>query len=720
MCIHSQSTRAATTNCMTSSPSSDGNVTSLKTALTVLPTSHAQDLRSESTECPDSVSVAPSQLNKTEETTEQKAIHADSERTKSTRTTSNQYGNKTKAKVHLGACSIGALTFGILAGPVGLIFAPAYLNAICMAMYGGHEFLTGGTSPHETESETITPEPEQPEASTCHTPPSPPSHDQPDELDNEEEEDTFHRNDIPKGPSLSHDKRGNFTFAPVYTPNITINEAPNITINGNLYFMQGGDETMMPSQTGSTKENVTESDRVRQELNSNKSKQLQVTRIVKMTPEQVSIAVKATTDESADLIAQTLGATGGDTRHVTFNNGAQVIVTGLPTHAPSAHHRGEGFTALNEAGLAFSQASYLNEKAKGEEVKVGETHSWHIGEGDKWLLSLKFDNLKLVDDDLQTQGTRQVTTKSVHSRERNIEHKEKGNIQQTNTLRMGGAIREETHEISTLGGRWGRKDRWEGANPKSKVENVASVILSPGSAQAISGSHGNLTAGIFNNTTSFNLKKNEKNDHIESSMFLQTEDCENTRTNTNRKRSMLDVYGDTGKEHVVSDSRKYAKSEVYSEDPATFTSRGDTQKPPYALSKPTQTVSDNFKQILKETLPRASTRTTEDVRNDAFEKVFDHSGRWVRVGSRWVSNPELKVGNEASVTLSPGSAQAIYGRHSNRSTGVFMNMSGSTLKKTENQPKSKGEQATRRLHVWGHRAFPFVNMNNLVSDVKKA
>ncbi len=146
MCIHSPATTSVTITKSVASPSSsDGNITSLKTAPTVLPASHSQALRSESTVRPDSVSAEPSQLNKTEEATEQRATSADSERIQSTRSTSNQHSNKTKAKVHFGACSIGALTFGILAGPVGLVFAPAYLNAICMAMYGGHEFFSGET-----------------------------------------------------------------------------------------------------------------------------------------------------------------------------------------------------------------------------------------------------------------------------------------------------------------------------------------------------------------------------------------------------------------------------------------------------------------------------------------------------------------------------------------------------------------------------------------------
>ncbi|WP_318452408.1 hypothetical protein [Photobacterium leiognathi] len=52
---------------------------------------------------------------------------------------SSRYNDKTKAKVHLGACGIGGIIMLLFAGPVSLVFAASYINTMCLKMYGGGE-----------------------------------------------------------------------------------------------------------------------------------------------------------------------------------------------------------------------------------------------------------------------------------------------------------------------------------------------------------------------------------------------------------------------------------------------------------------------------------------------------------------------------------------------------------------------------------------------------
>lgn len=609
MCINSLVTIPAMSTKSVASPlSSDGNITSLKTAPTVLWASHSQALRSESTVHPDSVSAEPSLLNKTEEATEQRATSADSERIQSPRSTSNQYSNKTKAKVHFGACSIGALTFGILAGPVGLVFAPAYLNAICMAMYGGHEFLTGETPAHQTEAETANPEPDQ-RTSASHTDPSP---DQPDGPGNEEEEEP-HNNDTPPGPFPPHSKGGNFTFAPVYAPNITINEAPNITINGNIYFMLTG-ETAMPSQATSAKENLTKPAKSRDVSTSDQSEQVRVTRISKVTPEQVSKAVDTT-----DSILQTLTSGALNAHQVTFSDGAQAIITGLPATASPVHHRGKGITAFNEASVTQSQTSYAKEKAKHSDINVGVTHLWQCGDNGQWSL-------------------------------KPISNQDKGNL---------------------------KKRDYE---PLMRSKPTVSPI-------AISSEPDNKPGESLGNL--------ETKDSITKTMSAMNNDSQGikegyvseTKTDNEKTSGYLSVLDDS----VGGGDRIILKNSTSTEQ---------------RTDKGTKSVESR-----RPILP------TGQAPNSHATKAEFHYNRWVREGSQWKRDNKGQFEREAQAILSPGSAQAISGFHSNRTLGLFNNMSPITLKKHENSQNNQLSKSARSLKLFGHRPFPQLDQTKLVFDL---
>ncbi|YCO02661.1 hypothetical protein ACB087_19750 [Vibrio sp. VNB-15] len=546
-------------------------------------------------------------MNKTEDATEQRATSADSERIQSTRSTSNQYSNKTKAKVHFGACSIGALTFGVLAGPVGLVFAPAYLNAICMAMYGGHEFLIGETPPHQTEPETANPEPDQP-TSASHTPPSP---DQPDGPENEEEEEP-HNNDTPPGPFPPHGKGGNFTFAPVYAPNITINEAPNITINGNIYFMQAG-ETAMPSQATSAKENLTKPAKSGDVSTSYQSEQVRVTRISKLTPEQVSKAVDTT-----DSISQTLTSGALNAHQVSFSDGAQAIVTGLPAPASPVHHRGKGFTAFNEASVTQSQTSYAKEKAKHSDINVGVTHSWQCGDDGQWSL-------------------------------KPLSNQDKGNVKKRD---CEPSMRSKpTVSPIAMSSEPDDKPRKSSANLETKASITKTMPAMNNDLQGI------------------------KEDHVSE-----------TKTDNEKTSGYLSVLDDS----VGGLNRIILKNSTSTEQ---RTDKGT-----------------NSVEIRRPILP------TGQASNSHVTRAEFHYNRWVREGSQWKRDTKGKFEREAQAILSPGSAQAISGLHSNRTVGLFNNMSPITLKKRENSHNNQVSQSARPLKLFGHRSFPQPDLAKLVFE----
>ncbi len=608
MCINSLVTTPTTSSTSVTSPlSNNGNITSLKTAPSELRTSHSQALRSESTVHPDSVSAEPSLLNKTEDETEQRGTSADSERIQSTRSASNQYSNKTKAKVHFGACSIGALTFGVLAGPVGLVFAPAYLNAICMAMYGGHEFLIGETPPHQTEPEAANPEPEQP-TSASHTPHS---SDQPVGPENEEEEEP-QNNDTPPDPFPPHGKGGNFTFAPVYAPNITINEAPNITINGNIYFMQAG-ETAMPSQATSAKEDLRQPAKSRDVSTSYQSEQVRVTCISKLTPEQVSKAVDTT-----DSILQTLTSGELNAHQFSFSDGAQTIVTGLPAPMSPVHHRGKGFTAFNEASVTQSQTSYAKEKAKHSDIKVGVTHSWQCGDNGQWSLKPLSDQDK---DDVKKRD-REPSMRSKPTVSHIAMSSETDNKPEEYSANLGTkASITQTTPIVNNNSQGIREDYASETKPDNEKTS--------GYLSAISDSVGGLNRTILENSTS-------------------TEQRTDKGTNSVEIRRPILPTGQASESHATKAEFQY--------------------------------------------------------------------NRWVRDGSQWKRDTKGQCEGGAQVILSPGSAQAISGFHSNRTVGLFNNMSPITLKIRENANNNQLLRSARPLKLFGHRPFPQPDPAELVFE----
>lgn len=139
--------------------------------------------------------------------------------------TSNRYSHKSKVAAHVGACVLGSITLGILAGPLGAVFALGYVNAMSRAIHGGAAFPAG----HQKKTDNVPPTPEAAESD-------------PGENDDKPRAnaDTFGSNNI------------------IYAPVINIDNS--VTLNGNIYFF--GDEYHLGTQrnpTASSKWSQTES-----------------------------------------------------------------------------------------------------------------------------------------------------------------------------------------------------------------------------------------------------------------------------------------------------------------------------------------------------------------------------------------------------------------------------------------------------------------------------
>ncbi|WP_133151822.1 hypothetical protein [Vibrio lentus] len=158
---------------------------------------------------------------------------------------SNRYHDKTKAKAHLGACVTGGIAMGVLAGPIGLVFAAVYINAMCVTMYGGSQFVTGDKKENKKPEEELPQESTSPHPTANSDPlrPEPTSQPEQDDGKGEGEADRSYYNKV---------NSDNFTFAPV------ISSGDNITINGNIYLYPGTDYQPTPNADHTSKNAATQ------------------------------------------------------------------------------------------------------------------------------------------------------------------------------------------------------------------------------------------------------------------------------------------------------------------------------------------------------------------------------------------------------------------------------------------------------------------------------
>ncbi|HDZ3778139.1 TPA: hypothetical protein RSW71_003069 [Vibrio cholerae] len=345
---------------------------------------------------------------------------------KKTHKKSNRYANQPKAKVHIGACAVGGITLGILAGPIGLVFAAAYINAMCGAMYGGSEYFTGDKAKHpKTE-----PEP-QPENTPPRHRPNPnlvPSEEgrRPDESDTEQGREHVGQ---PNGTIGSN----NFIFAPtnIFAP--TIINSPTTT-QGSVYFFREDNKDHKSTTEQKTSSTVSQPNNSSQ---GSSAPQVKVVGVSTMNRQQ------ATADKPAPVAADVeefFDSFDGDTAlHVRFDDGVNafvrapqsmtsdiltkhshllnrpsptVVTAGKDNHQtdakevqhpkPSQHHRADGFDQMMDSYIAHSQDS-ARLVANEETPAIGKngTHSWQLQQQGSWeLKSIDSVNAKTV----QQQG----------------------------------------------------------------------------------------------------------------------------------------------------------------------------------------------------------------------------------------------------------------------------------------------------------------------------
>ncbi|TQP30186.1 hypothetical protein [Vibrio cholerae] len=320
---------------------------------------------------------------------------------------SNKYDNKSKAKVHLGACAVGSITLGILAGPLGLVFAAAYINAMCGVMYGGSEFYTGD----KTNQAKKEPDP-QPKDTPHKTPrnlnvPSSEEGKIPDETDAEREKEQDNKG-----------KDNVFIFAPV------INNDNRTTIHGNVYFFNQNDQKNDSSAEPKSSSNFSQT-----EKETNTTPTMRGARLINRQEARQLIShpsvLNATVENVDDIINQFHGA---ELIHVDFHDGMNAIVdapeslrhqillhqdetgaqtptsasynvqgvedTGVTKNGPlqsnaPQHHRGGDFDALIGAEIAHSQASarlVADELQEKPVIGATGTHRWQQAEQGSWVL----------------------------------------------------------------------------------------------------------------------------------------------------------------------------------------------------------------------------------------------------------------------------------------------------------------------------------------------
>ncbi|AQM21002.1 hypothetical protein [Vibrio anguillarum] len=346
---------------------------------------------------------------------------------KKTHKKSNRYANQPKAKAHISACAVGGITLGILAGPIGLVFAAAYINAMCGAMYGGSEYFTGDKAKHpKTEPE---PQPENTPPRHRPNPNSVPSEEgrRPDESDTEQGREHVGQPNATIGSN-------NFIFAPtnIFAP--TTITSPTTT-EGNVYFFREDDKNHKSTTEQKTSSTASQTN--------NSSQGFSTSGVKKVVGVSTLNRQQATADKPASVAAaveEFFDSFDGDTAlHVRFDDGVNAFVhapesmtSGILTkhshllNRPSStvvttgkendqtdtkevqhpktpqHHRADGFDQMLDAQITHSQNS-ARLVANEEKPSIGKngTHSWQLQQQGSWeLKSIDSVNAKTV----QQQG----------------------------------------------------------------------------------------------------------------------------------------------------------------------------------------------------------------------------------------------------------------------------------------------------------------------------
>ncbi|MFA0147539.1 hypothetical protein, partial [Vibrio lentus] len=258
---------------------------------------------------------------------------------------SNRYHDKTKAKAHLGACVTGGIAMGVLAGPIGLVFAAVYINAMCVTMYGGSQFVTGDKKENKKPEEELPQENTSPHPTANSDPlrPEPASQPEQDDGKGEGEADRSYYNKV---------NSDNFTFAPV------ISSGDNITINGNIYLYPGADYQPMPNADHTSKNAATQtSEQASETLVQEQDRSVFVTNITQVP--SPSIEQTGALDETVKQILVDPSA-NSQLFHCTFSDGMNAYLradphlitpTKVATHQQHIHQQQVGTPSSPPTGF---------------------------------------------------------------------------------------------------------------------------------------------------------------------------------------------------------------------------------------------------------------------------------------------------------------------------------------------------------------------------------
>ncbi|HDI3224141.1 TPA: hypothetical protein PMB70_003084 [Vibrio cholerae] len=485
---------------------------------------------------------------------------------KKTHKKSNRYANQPKAKAHIGACVVGGITLGILAGPIGLVFAAAYINAMCGAMYGGSEYFTGDKTKHpKTEPE---PQPENTPPRHRPNPNSVPSEEGrgPDESDTEQGKRHGGESNVTIGSN-------NFIFSPtnIFAP--TIITSPTTT-EGNVYFFREEEKNHKPTTGQKTSSTASQTD------NSEQGSSDPDVKIVELNVYNRAASTGTDTDTDTGTVRSevekfldTLDTLDTDeVVHAKFNDGMHVLIhssklsinlnkqsrkpntTGemdnseIQRPQPSLHHRGKNFDTLVNAQIAHSQNS-ARLVANDETPMIGKngTHSWQLQQQGSWeLKSIDSVNAKTVQlqgfdradpNNVQTSSGSAFERLDMELKKRHPQPRETTeqriidklevvkpsfeNVKREQQYSKPLATKELT-VVETSSSQWTKEitenGQYRWVNPKQSSDNDR-VLLTAG---AVSGQGQNYTQGIRNNLKPLDelkmahfqqLKKNIKNNN---------------------------------------------------------------------------------------------------------------------------------------------------------------------------------------------------------------
>ncbi|PML56480.1 hypothetical protein BCT74_21345 [Vibrio lentus] len=234
---------------------------------------------------------------------------------------------------------------GVLAGPIGLVFAAVYINAMCVTMYGGSQFVTGDKKENKKPEEELPQESTSPHPTANSDPlrPEPASQPEQDDGKGEGEADRSYYNKV---------NSDNFTFAPV------ISSGDNITINGNIYLYPGADYQPTPNADHTSKNAATQtSEQASETLVQEQDRSVFVTNITQVP--SPSIEQTGALDETVKQILVDPSA-NSQLFHCTFSDGMNAYLradphlitpTKVATHQQHIHQQQVGTPSSPPTGF---------------------------------------------------------------------------------------------------------------------------------------------------------------------------------------------------------------------------------------------------------------------------------------------------------------------------------------------------------------------------------